>query len=137
MKKLAVLFTLITVIAVMTSMMIVPAYADETDAVADVTVEETAAVAHDHDGDGVADHDADAHEEETTADTTAVTTTGAATVEHDHDGDGVADHEGEKEPVTWSNIQTSGYIAIAIAVVLLVGTVTAIVLLAPKRGKQK
>ena len=127
MKKFAVLFTLITVIAVITSMMLVPAYADETDvAVDDVTVEETAAVEHDHDGDGVPDHDASAHE-----------TTPA--VEHDHDGDGVADHEETKAPVTWNNFTegASGYIAIAIAVVLLVGTVTAIILLAPKRGKQK
>lgn len=146
MKKLAVLFTLITVIAVMTSMMLVPAYADETDANGNVV---TSAVEHDHDGDGVADHDADAHVDETTpetdagTDTTADNTTTesettATAVEHDHDGDGVADHAVEEHgTVTWDNLGTSGIIAIAVAVVLLVATVTVIVLLIPKRGKQK
>lgn len=51
--------------------------------------EDAPAVEHDHDGDGVADHDASAHEDAAEGADAADTT---AAVEHDHDGDGVADH---------------------------------------------
>ncbi|MBE6574510.1 MAG: hypothetical protein E7652_09010 [Ruminococcaceae bacterium] len=53
MKKLSVLFALIMVFAVMATLA-VPVFADT----------EAAVVEHDHDGDGVADHAADAHEDE-------------------------------------------------------------------------
>lgn len=118
MKKLAVLFTLITVIAVMTSMMLVPAYADDTTGT-DTTVEETTDV----------EETTAPEESEDPADSDTLPTNGSE-----------SDTEKVKEPLTWSNLTEGarGYIAIAIAVVLLVGTVTAIVLLAPKKGgKQK
>ena len=48
----------------------------------------TTTVAHDHDGDGVADHDDSYHE------------TTKPTVAHDHDGDGVADHDASYHETT-------------------------------------
>ena len=104
MNKFRVLIAIAMVFTLLSSLMLVPVFADTAE-VAD-TAE---AVEHDHDGDGVADHDADAH------DTTAATTV--------DDG--------------WTTLGTSDFIALIVAAVILVAFVVAIVLFVPKKTKQR
>ena len=63
-------------------------------------------------------------------------------VEHDHDGDGVADHAADAHTATtgndgWATLNTSDYIALVVAAVVLVAFVVAIVLFVPKKTKQR
>ncbi len=63
----------------------------------------------------------------------------AEIVEHDHDGDGVADHAADAHTVNdgWATLNTSDYIALVVAAVVLVAFVVAIVLFVPKKTKQR
>ncbi len=120
MNKFVVFLAIMMVMTVMFTMAAVPVFADG--------AETAEIVEHDHDGDGVADHAADAHTDGTTA-----------VVEHDHDGDGVADHAADAHTVNdgWASLNTSDYIALVVAAVVLVAFVVAIVLFVPKKTKQR
>ena len=65
----------------------------------------------------------------------------AEVVEHDHDGDGEADHDADahetKNDDGWTTLDVSDYIALVVAAVILVVFVVAIVLLVPKKTKQR
>ncbi len=128
MNKFVVFLAIMMVMTVLFTMAAVPVFADGAD-----TAE---VVEHDHDGDGVADHDADAHTDG--ADTAEI-------VEHDHDGDGVADHDADAHADAaattvddgWATLSVSDYIALVVAAVILVAFVVAIVLFVPKKAKQR
>ncbi len=101
MNKFVVFIAIMMVMTVLFTMAAVPVFADGAD-----TAE---VVEHDHDGDGVADHAADAHAD------TATTTV--------DDG--------------WATLGVSDYIALVVAAVILVAFVVAIVLFVPKKTKQR
>ena len=102
MNKFVVFLAIMMVMTVVFTMAALPVFADGAD-----TAE---VVEHDHDGDGVADHAADAH-----TDGDAATST--------NDG--------------WATLNTSDYIALVVAAVILVAFVVAIVLFVPKKTKQR
>ncbi len=107
MNKFRVLFAIMMVMTLLFTMAAVPAFADEA-----VDTGEPEIVEHDHDGDGVADHDASAHGDDPTVDAT-----------EPDDG--------------WTSLDTSDFIALIVAAVILVAFVVALILFVPKKTKQK
>lgn len=107
MNKFRVLFAIMMVMTLLFTMAAVPAFADEA-----VETSEPEVIEHDHDGDGVADHDASAHVDDPTLD--------AAEAD---DG--------------WATLSTTDFIALVVAAVILVAFVVALILFVPKKTKQK
>ena len=137
MNKFRVLIAIVMVLTLVSSLMLVPAFADETEEIA-VESAEVLAATDEAAEDEHADHDHSAETGEIADDTT-----GAAVVEHDHDGDGIADHDASAHDNTattddgWTTLGVSDYIALVVAAVILVAFVVALILFVPRKTKQR